>query len=199
MRAGYPNHAPNLPHRALIGNPAADAGLRAPCGTPDPSTEDYWDMFWAAQINTNYSLPMPPADCTECYRRSYRAAAAAAAAANNVGAAAFRGQVTIPVYVNIIQQTDGTGATTDAQVARFIELLNDAFAAKGLFAGGRATRYTFRQCGRIVRTTNDAWFTIRYNSASWIDMTNALYRGAHNALNLYFGKVMQDSNERSGG
>ena len=90
-------------------------------------------------------------------------------------------RVTVPTYVHIVYQADGTGNVSDAAVRDQIQVLNMTF---GGFEGGVATGFRFDLAG-ITRTANTEWYLAGPSTSGERAMKRALKQGGDNALNLY--------------
>jgi hypothetical protein len=87
---------------------------------------------------------------------------------------------TVPVYFHVI--TDGsTGALTNAQIRKQMDVLNNTFAGG---EGGAESGFTFALAG-VDRTDNAAWFNAKPGGVDEHSMKRALKRGGNDALNLY--------------
>ncbi|HEX6179045.1 MAG TPA: zinc metalloprotease [Thermoanaerobaculia bacterium] len=82
---------------------------------------------------------------------------------------------TINVYFHVLSSSTGAGNIPDAQIARQIDVLNDAFAPTG---------WSFRLVS-TDRTVNDAWYSAGSHSPAEAAMKRALRRGTADDLNLY--------------
>jgi hypothetical protein len=87
---------------------------------------------------------------------------------------------TVQVYVHSI--TDGsTGAVSDADIAKQIQVLNNGFSGQ---EGGYPTGFTFVLAG-VDRTDNAEWFYAGPNTSAERDMKQTLHRGDATDLNIY--------------
>ncbi len=82
---------------------------------------------------------------------------------------------TIPVYVHIITNTDGTQGNVQGLVNEQIRVLNIGFAPTG---------WSFVLAG-VDTTANSAWFAMEPNTTAEAQAKAALRRGGPGALNLY--------------
>ena len=87
---------------------------------------------------------------------------------------------TVDVYVHSV--TDGsTGAVSDADVAKQIQVLNNGFSGQ---EGGFPTGFTFVLAG-LDRTDNAEWFYAGPGTSAERDMKKALHQGDASDLNIY--------------
>jgi hypothetical protein len=87
---------------------------------------------------------------------------------------------TIPVYVHVVHEVDGTGFVSQADVVEQIEVLNLSFAG---FPDGADTGFRFTLAG-VDWTANDAWYA-QDTFADEVAMKTALKRGGSADLNIY--------------
>ncbi len=87
---------------------------------------------------------------------------------------------TIPVYVHVVHEVDGTGFVSEADVEEQIEVLNLSFAG---FPDGADTGFRF-DLADIDWTANDAWYA-QSTFEDEIAMKTALKRGGPADLNVY--------------
>ncbi len=95
-------------------------------------------------------------------------------------------KVTVPVWVHVITKQNGTGAVTDRQIARQINVLNQAFAGR-VSGPGVPTLFRFRLAGTTV-TPNDDWYSWSDPDVDPNDDREAkakLRKGGRDTLNLY--------------
>ena len=91
------------------------------------------------------------------------------------------GSVSIDVYFHVINDSNGNGGNTQAQVLDQMDVLNEGF---GGITGGVNTPFTFN----LVETTftnNDAWYNAGYGDGAERAMKAALRRGGPEDLNIY--------------
>jgi hypothetical protein len=96
-----------------------------------------------------------------------------------------RADVTIPVFVHIIQRDDTRegGNIPDEFVTAQLDVLNRAFSAASPFS------FALQD---VARVTNPAWYPIVRNSAAELEMKNQLRRGGNDTLNIYLGELNAD-------
>jgi hypothetical protein len=87
---------------------------------------------------------------------------------------------TIPVYVHVVHEVDGTGFVSEADVLEQITVLNLSFAG---FPDGADTGFRFALVD-IDWTANDAWYA-QQTFADEVAMKTALKRGGPADLNIY--------------
>lgn len=94
------------------------------------------------------------------------------------------GNITIPVYVHLITNDDGTeGYVSDATVAEQIAVLNSGFSGAQA-PGGFNTSYRF-QLMAISRSANTVWYNATQYSPEEAAMKTALRQGSADDLNIY--------------
>jgi Pregnancy-associated plasma protein-A len=87
---------------------------------------------------------------------------------------------TIPVYVHVVHEVDGTGFVSAGDVDAQIAVLNLTFSG---FYGGADTGFRFTLTG-LDYTANDAWYAQETFEAE-IAMKSALKEGGPSDLNIY--------------
>lgn len=89
--------------------------------------------------------------------------------------------ISVPVYVHIIQNSNGDNTATSEQIDAQIELLNTSYAG----------RFSFTLVSTDT-TVNDDWFNLSAGSDEERDMKTALYAGDSTALNIYLTFLADD-------
>jgi Pregnancy-associated plasma protein-A len=87
---------------------------------------------------------------------------------------------TVDVYVHSVT-AGSTGAVSDADIAKQIQVLNNGFSGQ---EGGYPTGFTFVLAG-VDRTDNADWFNAGPNTSAERDMKKALHQGDASDLNIY--------------
>ncbi len=87
---------------------------------------------------------------------------------------------TIPTYVHVVHEVDGTGFVSQSDVAEQIAVLNLSFAG---FPDGADTGFRFTLAG-VDWTANDAWYA-QETFADEVAMKTALKQGGAADLNIY--------------
>ena len=103
------------------------------------------------------------------------------------------GSVTIPVWFHVIMNTAGEGALSDADLAKQLKALNDAYTGSDPDAASTAANTPFRfVLAGTDRTVNNTWFTVGYNSSAENQMKTTLRRGDAHTLNIYTANLGDD-------
>lgn len=106
--------------------------------------------------------------------------------------AANAGTVTIPVWVHVVVNTNGTGALNTSQINGLIAFLNSAYGGQDSFSwDGRSvaespvdTPFRFVLAGS-TQQTNGNWFGAKMGSNNEKNMKSALRVGGPETLNIY--------------
>jgi hypothetical protein len=90
-------------------------------------------------------------------------------------------RVTVPTYVHVVHDADGTGNVSNRAISDQIQVLNMTY---GGFEGGVRTGFSFDLAG-ITRTANTTWYLAGPSTSGERAMKQALRQGGNDALNLY--------------
>ena len=91
------------------------------------------------------------------------------------------GQVRVPVFIHVIQDSPGVGIVPPAQIADQMAVLNNSF---GGLTGGDNSGFTFELIDTDV-TINPAWSPLEVDTPEETAMKTALREGGARSLNLY--------------